>query len=128
MISPQKECDYCEQYSTHGGKCYGNRKSYTIPCLGFKKDPRGRIEFASGSRFKIKINEPIPELGKWSDDYTLQGKETPIKITKVTPLKWITERMIAIECRIEFYYYDNSEYGDQGEKQMAQVIPIRRDI
>jgi hypothetical protein len=84
------------------------------------------IKFAE-SKIKIKVGEAIPVIGEWSDDYTLQEKDTPIRFMKVTPLKWITERMVAIECEIEFYYYCNDDYCDQGEKKLAEVIPIRKD-
>lgn len=127
-ISPSVECEYCEQNHEHGGKCDGRGyKKMNAPCLGFKRDSRGTIRYESGSRFKIKINDPVPELHKWIDDYTLGGKETPIKFTKITPLKWITDRVIAMECRIEFYYYDNSMYEAwKSEKKLAEVIPIRK--
>lgn len=126
MIPVHRECDYCEQHFTHDGKCSGNRKSYSTPCLGFKQDPRGTIKYAECDGFVIKTNQAIPELFKWNEDYEYDGRDLPIKFTKVTPVKWIVGRIVAIECNISFNYFDNSDYDNQGEKKLAEVIPMRK--
>jgi len=57
----------------------------------------------------------------------LECWDTPLKYTEVTPIRWITDGMIAIECKVKFFYYDNTEFDDQGEKKLAEVIPMFKD-
>jgi hypothetical protein len=101
-------------------------KTSNIPCLGFKQDPRGKIGYEENSEMIISVSDKIPIIGKWTDDFTLEDQDSPIKFTKVIPVQWITQRTIALACKVSFYYYDNSEFTDQGEKKMAEVIPIKR--
>jgi hypothetical protein len=58
----------------------------------------------------------------------LECWDTPLKYTEVTPIRWITEGMIAIECKVKFFYYDNTEFDDQGEKKLAEVIPMFKNM
>lgn len=125
MIQPQQECFYCTEHFTHDGKCTGNRKSYFIPCLGFKLDHRGTIKHTD-TKLTLYINHPIPPLNEWSEDYEIDENDYPLKFTKIVPKKWVTDRVIAVECEASFYYFDDSGLKGDGEKQLAEVIPLRR--
>lgn len=125
MIPTNQECNYCQNQTSHGGTCYNDRKFHSIPCLQYKQDPRGTIKFTE-SHLTIEIGHPIPTLNQWSDDFSLGGKDTPIKFTKITPIEWHTNRTIAIKCKTSFYHFDNTVYDDQNEKKLGLVIPIRK--
>lgn len=125
MIPVNCECDYCEQNIEHGGKCF--TKTHIVPCLGFKQDPRGKIIFFSSGYIVLQVGQRIPPLHKWLDDYSVGGKDTPIKITKLTPIEWVLNGNLAIKCHVEGYRYDNSEFEEPEEKELAKVVYLRRN-
>lgn len=125
MIPPNRECDYCLDHYQHGGKCFGIRKSHSTPCLGFKQDPRGCIKFDGAAAVFLSVGKTIPKLCEWTDRYEFDGKDVEIKFVDVSPREWKMTGQIGLKCDAKLYYFDNSEFGEQGEIK-SNIVQFRR--
>ncbi|WP_088186361.1 hypothetical protein [Desulfosporosinus sp. FKA] len=82
------ECYFCLLRNDHGGKCEG--KISTIPCLLFKRDPRGCRKYLENIKFDVPFGIDIPEIGEETTDWTMRGVAKTLTITNIRKVEWNT--------------------------------------
>ncbi len=121
-IPNRLECAYCIRNSSHGGECRSPRNS-DAGCLAFKPDPKGCIREID-LKIPIPLYHDIPPLGEWCDYWTINGKETEVRIDRIRALKWNTKSgYLIIHCRCDYYVNEYADdYIEPKEKPKLRLI------
>ena len=116
------ECAYCLRNRSHGGECVVDKYNNT-GCLAFKPDPRGCIREID-LKIPIPLYHDIPPLEEWCDYWTVNERDTEIRIKKIRALKWDAKSgYLIIHCSCQYYINEYAQdYQEPKSKPKLKLI------
>lgn len=109
----QEECVKCKKRINHGGTCM---ETVNGPCLGFEKDPRGRIiEAIEGLVYDFDENI---EVGKWTNGAWETDNGYRIRYIESIRKIFYSEEAKTWVIKAYTHYF---EYGDEDEDREYQL-------
>ncbi len=121
-MQEKESCLNCKRSIGHDGTCTLNKGMFQT-CLGYEKDPRGRLIRESG---KIKLEEHNFKVGEWTKDLFV-SKSKPdahrLKIRCIDEIKW-SDELNDYDVSASYEYFENEifENEDVERCQMKEYL------
>lgn len=121
-MQEKESCLNCKHSIDHDGTCTLNKGMFQT-CLGYEKDPRGRLIRELGA---IKLADNDFKVGEWTKSY-FRSKTKPephrLKICHIDEIKW-SEKLDDYNISATYEYFENEmvENEDAERCQMKEYL------